>query len=160
MIYYKIILALLELFIDVIFIFSLCYCKIRNNSRTFYSLIKKTKEEVKSDFKFTPTNSKKNSDKDLDINEVPLSTQNKEIESPSLNTEFTDINSSPVLEKKSIVNEKDEEVAMIVEEASEEVIVEKNLSDKLVSDFGEFDPKLELSKYKFPTIELLKEYYN
>ena len=40
----------------------------------------------------------------------------------------------------------DEEVAMIVEEASEEVIVEKNLSDKLVSDFGEFDPKLELSK--------------
>ena len=49
---------------------------------------------------------------------------------------------------------------MIVEEASEEVIIEKNLSDKLVSDFGEFDPKLELSKYKFPTIELLKEYYN
>ena len=124
----------------------------------FISLIKKTKEEVKSDFKFTPTNSKKNSDKDLDVNEVPLSTQNKEIESPSLNTEFTDTNSSPVLEKKSIVNEKDEEVAMIVEEASEEVIVEKNLSDKLVSDFGEFDPKLELSKYKFPTIELLKEY--
>ena len=47
---------------------------------------------------------------------------------------------------------------MIVEVASEEIIVEKNLSDKLVSDFGEFDPKLELSKYKFPTIELLKEY--
>jgi S-DNA-T family DNA segregation ATPase FtsK/SpoIIIE len=121
-------------------------------------MIKKTKEEVKSDFKFTPTNSKKNSDKDLDINEVPLSTQNKEIEPPSINTEFTDTNPSPVLEKKSIVNEKDEEVAMIVEEASEEIIVEKNLSDKLVSDFGEFDPKLELSKYKFPTIELLKEY--
>ena len=124
----------------------------------FISMIKKTKEEVKSDFKFTPTNSKKNSDKDLDINEVPLSTQNKEIEPPSINTEFTDTNPSPVLEKKSIVNEKDEEVAMIVEEASEEIIVEKNLSDKLVSDFGEFDPKLELSKYKFPTIELLKEY--
>ena len=124
----------------------------------FISLIKKTKEEIKSDFKFTSTNSKKNSDKDQDINEVPLSTQNKEIESPSLNTEFNDINSSPVLEKKSIVKEKDEEVAMIIEEASEEVIIEKNLSDKLVSDFGEFDPKLELSKYKFPTIELLKEY--
>ena len=124
----------------------------------FISLIKKTKEEVKSDFKFTSTNSKKNSDKDQDINEVPLSTENKEIESPSLNTEFNDINSSPVLEKKSIVKEKDEEVAIIVEEASEEVIIEKNLSDKLVSDFGEFDPKLELSKYKFPTIELLKEY--
>ncbi len=124
----------------------------------FISLIKKTKEEVKSDFKFTPTNSEKKSDKDLDVNEVPLSTQNKEIESPSLNTEFTDINSSPVHQKKPIVNKNDEEVAMIVEEASEEVIVEKNLSDKLVSDFGEFDPKLELSKYKFPTIELLKEY--
>ncbi len=124
----------------------------------FISLIKKTKEEIKSDFKFTPTNSEKKSDKDLDHNEVPLSTQNKEIESPSLNTEFTDINSSPVHEKKPIVNKNDEDVAMIVEEASEEVIVEKNLSDKLVSDFGEFDPKLDLSRYKFPTIELLKEY--
>jgi S-DNA-T family DNA segregation ATPase FtsK/SpoIIIE len=28
-------------------------------------------------------------------------------------------------------------------------------ADKLVKDFGEFDPKLELGKYKFPTLDLL-----
>ncbi len=52
----------------------------------------------------------------------------------------------------------EKEVTMEIEHAAEEEVIEKNLSEKLVSDFGEFDPKLELSKYKFPTIELLKDY--
>ena len=34
----------------------------------------------------------------------------------------------------------------------------QNLSDKLVKDFGEFDPTLELANFKFPTFNLLKEY--
>jgi S-DNA-T family DNA segregation ATPase FtsK/SpoIIIE len=34
----------------------------------------------------------------------------------------------------------------------------ENLSDKLLKDFGEFDPTLELSNYRFPTFNLLKEY--
>jgi S-DNA-T family DNA segregation ATPase FtsK/SpoIIIE len=50
------------------------------------------------------------------------------------------------------------EVAMEVEQSVEEEEVTQSLSDKLVSDFGEFDPRLELSKYKFPTINLLKDY--
>jgi len=33
-----------------------------------------------------------------------------------------------------------------------------NLADKLVEDFGEFDPTLELGNYKFPTIELLDQH--
>jgi S-DNA-T family DNA segregation ATPase FtsK/SpoIIIE len=36
--------------------------------------------------------------------------------------------------------------------------VEENLASRLVADFGLFDPTLELSNYKFPTIDLLKEY--
>ena len=40
----------------------------------------------------------------------------------------------------------------------EEDIVEESLAQKLVQDFKEFDPTLELSNYKFPSIELLKEY--
>lgn len=43
------------------------------------------------------------------------------------------------------------EVEQIVEEP-EEVDV---LANKLVDDFGEFDPTLELGNYKFPTIDLL-----
>lgn len=51
-----------------------------------------------------------------------------------------------------------EEVAIDVEKVAEEKHVEENLSDKLVKDFGEFDPKLELGNYKFPTFNLLKQY--
>lgn len=36
----------------------------------------------------------------------------------------------------------------------------KNLANSLVKDFGEFDPKLELAKYKFPELNLLKDYSN
>jgi len=34
----------------------------------------------------------------------------------------------------------------------------ENLSDKVLKDFGEFDPTLELSNFKFPTFNLLKQY--
>ena len=40
----------------------------------------------------------------------------------------------------------------------EEKSVAENLSDKLVKDFGEFDPTLELANFKFPTFNLLKQY--
>ncbi|MHC5310398.1 DNA translocase FtsK [Myroides sp. LJL116] len=42
----------------------------------------------------------------------------------------------------------------------EEQTLEENLASKLVQDFGEFDPTLELANYKFPSIEILKEYGN
>ncbi|MFT4851434.1 MAG: S-DNA-T family DNA segregation ATPase FtsK/SpoIIIE, partial [Sediminicola sp.] len=50
------------------------------------------------------------------------------------------------------------DLEMKVEKTVEEDTVSENLSDKLVKDFGEFDPTLELSNYKFPTIELLKDH--
>ena len=51
-----------------------------------------------------------------------------------------------------------EEVEMEVETAQEEELDEDKISNKIVKDFGEFDPTLELSNYKFPTLELLQEY--
>ena len=33
-----------------------------------------------------------------------------------------------------------------------------NLADKLVDNFGQFDPKLELGKFQFPKLNLLKQY--
>ncbi|MBW2962027.1 DNA translocase FtsK [Mesonia aestuariivivens] len=64
---------------------------------------------------------------------------------------------SPVKEKIVIKSNDEEDVAMEVETAEEEE-EEDSLSKKIVKDFGEFDPTLELSNYKFPTIELLKDY--
>jgi len=51
----------------------------------------------------------------------------------------------------------DEDVQMEVKTAEEEE-VDDSLSKKLVNDFGEFDQTLELKNYKWPTIDLLKDY--
>ncbi|WP_081209787.1 DNA translocase FtsK [Salegentibacter sediminis] len=58
-------------------------------------------------------------------------------------------------EKKPVAHD---EVAMEVETPPEEEVEEDKQSRKLVEDFGEFDPTLELSNYTFPTLELLKDY--
>jgi len=66
----------------------------------------------------------------------------------------------PEAKEKIIIQSKnkDDDMAMEVETAEEEEEVEDNLSNKLVKDFGEFDPTLELKNFKFPTIDLLKDY--
>jgi S-DNA-T family DNA segregation ATPase FtsK/SpoIIIE len=45
-----------------------------------------------------------------------------------------------------------------VEQTKEELSETDNLSNKLVEDYGQFDPTLELSKYQFPTLDLLNKY--
>mgnify|MGYP001031330403 CR=1 FL=1 len=51
-----------------------------------------------------------------------------------------------------------DDVEIDVDKIVDENHVNENLSDKLVADFGEFDPTLELSNYKFPTLNLLQDY--
>ena len=46
----------------------------------------------------------------------------------------------------------------VVEKMVEEEVMEENLAARLVQDFGEFDPTLDLSNYQMPPIDLLKEY--
>ena len=54
--------------------------------------------------------------------------------------------------------EEEDDVEMKVEKAHEAEDEVDHKSKKLVEDFGEFDPTLELSKYQFPSINLLKDY--
>ena len=55
--------------------------------------------------------------------------------------------------------EKQEEIVEIdIEEISKEEKVKENQANNLVEKFGEFDPKLELGNFKFPTLNLLKDY--
>jgi S-DNA-T family DNA segregation ATPase FtsK/SpoIIIE len=51
-----------------------------------------------------------------------------------------------------------EEVTMEVETYKEEESLVDNLAQSLVEKHGFFDPKLELSKYRFPVNDLLKDY--
>ena len=58
------------------------------------------------------------------------------------------------IEDKKISDDLDIQVEKIIEEKSET----DNLSDDLVDNFGKFDPTLELSKFQFPKLKLLKQY--
>ena len=62
------------------------------------------------------------------------------------------------LEPKVPVIEVSKIEEFVIETAAEEEVVEENLANRLVADFGLFDPTLDLSNYKFPTLDLLKEY--
>ncbi len=57
-----------------------------------------------------------------------------------------------------VTQPKEDEIEVEVETPIEEEELADNLSDKLVKDFGEFDPTLELGNFKFPPIDLLKDY--
>jgi len=65
-------------------------------------------------------------------------------------------NIEPIL--KTEVAEEEKSVEIDVEKVAEEEHSTENLSDKILKDFGEFDPTLELSNFKFPTFNLLKQY--
>jgi len=56
------------------------------------------------------------------------------------------------------IKEPEEKIEIKVEKVVEEENLVKNISNQLVEDFGEFDPTLELPNFKFPTLDLLKEY--
>ncbi len=135
----------------------------------FGTLFKRAKKEIVSDFDFEPA----------EDNTPVVSVDN------SLSEEAEDIKSSfetplenlePTIKKHSglepekketsitekaleiEVNAEEENVEMEVSSFTEEKSETDNLSDKLVEDFGQFDPTLELSKFQFPTLDLLKKY--
>ncbi|MEX0287934.1 MAG: DNA translocase FtsK 4TM domain-containing protein [Flavobacteriaceae bacterium] len=67
----------------------------------------------------------------------------------------------PEKEKKPPVKPKEvkeENIQMEVEKIKEEKEEKDVLADKLVEDFGEFDPTLELGNYKFPHLDLLDQH--
>ena len=101
-----------------------------------------------------------------------IATGNPEPEGEQENSSRPEEKPQETKDKKEAANEKNEPVAgkvvikseddpddveMEVETAVEEQ-VEGGLSQKLVEDYGEFDPTLELKNFQFPTLELLKDH--
>lgn len=118
--------------------------------------------ETPSDSLITKPNQKDFEEDEEELGEITLKTIpsqfeiNKEALKPTIGSasELTlDINKRP--EPKAETQLTDE---LVIEKVEEEDIIEENLASKLVAHFGEFDPTLELSNYKFPTIDLLKDY--
>ncbi|KAA3622446.1 MAG: DNA translocase FtsK [Flavobacterium sp.] len=129
--------------------------------------IKKTKKDIADDFNTDPA-SEENSENttaqqtDYEKEVIEEVVNIDDTGSVDLETVLDEDNIEEPFLKTAIQNEiknpPETEVAMEIEKVAEEETVEENVSKKLVEDFGEFDPTLELSNYKFPTIDLLKDY--
>jgi S-DNA-T family DNA segregation ATPase FtsK/SpoIIIE len=102
-----------------------------------------------------------------DKSEFELSVENLQ---PTINNhsgiskekEISDNENSTLLDIKKSDKPKEKEensdVSIAIEKVAEEKSVSENMSDRLVKDFGEFDPTLELGQFRFPTFNLLKQY--
>ncbi|OAB78680.1 FtsK/SpoIIIE family DNA translocase [Cochleicola gelatinilyticus] len=118
----------------------------------------KKKTEIASDFSSEDASESTidQTDYEKTVVEAHTTTEASEAPTPFSETTSEEIKNDPL--EKLILKSSEDDVEMEVEQTVEEETVEGDLSKKLVSDFGEFDPTLELSNYKFPTIDLLKDY--
>ncbi|WP_430468496.1 DNA translocase FtsK 4TM domain-containing protein [Winogradskyella ouciana] len=92
--------------------------------------------------------------------EIPLEDKNPTIGNHSKPDSKSEDLKIEVDEKPKEETIEEPELKMEVETSKEEVSETDNLADKLVEDFGQFDPTLELSNYQFPPLDLLKKYDN
>lgn len=72
----------------------------------------------------------------------------------------TKLEIEPQKELEIVIEPSEPEVEIQVEAPVEEKSETDNLADKLVADFGQFDPTLELGNFQFPPLDLLKKYDN
>ncbi|APG59151.1 FtsK/SpoIIIE family DNA translocase [Christiangramia salexigens] len=126
------------------------------------SYFKSGKQELQDAFDERSTSAVSETDEELDWKkEVKIQTEEKpasiDLSDPKPEVKEVEEEAEPEMKIQEPVKEEIEDVSMEVEAAPEEE-EEDNLSNKLVRDFGEFDPTLELKNYKFPTIDLLKDY--
>lgn len=93
--------------------------------------------------------------KDLDKEITTLTPQNKE-EELDITIPKPDVIPEPVL--KTIPKTDEDDVDVEINAVIDEDADINSKAEKIVEDFGEFDPTLELSNFKFPPLELLKDY--
>jgi S-DNA-T family DNA segregation ATPase FtsK/SpoIIIE len=121
--------------------------------------LKKTKGEIAEDFSDPSLGTSEEidqSDYEKDVVETLVGDSSKLKMDVIQNSE--EIIDEPVLKKMPQETNPEVAIAMEVEAPAEEEEIVETLSKKLVEDFGEFDPTLELGNYKFPHIDLLKDY--
>tara|TARA_R110002049_G_scaffold308819_1_gene514209 strand:- start:11218 stop:13590 length:2373 start_codon:yes stop_codon:yes gene_type:complete len=125
---------------------------------SFIQLFKSAKSKIKTDFSEADEDYVVPIDNNLSDEaetiksafDIPLEAKEKAAEP---------VKETAPLKVEPIPNEEDDsELEMSVETVEEELSETDNLADKLVADFGQFDPTLELSNYKFPPLDLLQKY--
>lgn len=152
--------------------------KIKLSPEKIQSYFDSTKNEIKSELSSISTSQQTQGaynleefaieENDEELDDIHLKTDvsqfeiNKEALKPTISNS-SEIDLNPILKPLQMnINPVTETPVhteeFVIEKAEEEDIIEENLASRLVADFGLFDPTLDLSNYKFPTIDLLKEY--
>ena len=142
--------ALILTFVMIVYL----VLRLKITPEVIINTFKITKKQIAEDFiideKVSPKPKPKIEDLSVEKTTVPLELDNKKEETKTPAPR-------PTQEKIIIKSENEGDVEMEVEQAAEEEEID-TISEKLVKDFGEFDPRLELSKYKFPTLDLLRDH--
>jgi len=123
-------------------------------------LFKSAKKDIKDEF--SQTNKEFSVPLDNDLSEEAKEIKSAfdislESKKPIVNEKSKSGSTAP-LEVKITEEEEELDLEMKVEKVAEEQSETNNLANKLVEDFGQFDPTLELSNYQFPPLDLLKKY--
>ena len=149
--------------------------KIKISPEKIQSFFERTKKEIKTDLGTNVANTNSSTYNleeyavDEEVDGIHLKTSgskfeiNKEALKPtisnpseiSLKTIPLEVTPPPYVAPETTPTPTD---TFVIEKVPEEDIIEENLASKMVADFGLFDPTLDLSNYKYPTIDLLKEY--
>lgn len=151
--------------------------KIKLSPEKIQSYFDSTKKDLKSEIGSLKTPQQPESaynleefamEEDPELDNIHLKTEdtqfeiNKEALKPTISNS-SEIDLNPILKPVQMnINAITETIVhneeLVIEKPEEEDIIEENLASRLVADFGLFDPTLDLSNYKFPTIDLLKDY--
>ncbi len=122
----------------------------------FANFFKRQKQKIQSNLKDEPSTKTTESPIEDEEDGLVLTTEDTVPEKVDTYTHKKDI---PPLDVAgldvNIPEEEESDISLKVEETPVEEETDAKAA-KLVEDFGEFDPKLELGNYKFPTMDLLE----
>lgn len=146
--------ALLLTFIMIVYL----VVRLKITPDTVIETFKSSKQQIAKDFAGGPKPEPKQEVKPRATIEEPIEEKvTAPIELDDKKEEPAPSTPRPAPEKIILKSDAEGDVEMEVEQAAEEEEID-TISEKLVKDFGEFDPRLELSKYKFPTLDLLRDH--
>ncbi|MEY8847660.1 DNA translocase FtsK 4TM domain-containing protein [Psychroserpens sp. XS_ASV72] len=149
--------ALLLVFVLIVYL----AIRFKVTGQTFVSLFKNANKQIKQDFDAENTEEYSSVALDNDLTaeaEEIKSAFELELDEPKPEPEkIPEPKPEPIVIKKP-EPEPESDLDIEIETTEEEVSETDNLSNKLVEDFGQFDPTLELSKFEFPPLDLLKKY--
>lgn len=146
-------------FLILIFVLMVILVRLFNfTPEGFANFFRRQKQKIKSDFNEEPSIHNTQTINEDGEGSIELSTDDKVPE--KIDTYTHKENIPPLNEEAGLDVNLPQEEESDIDLKVEETPVEEEETDvtaaRLVKDFGEFDPKLELGNYKFPTLDLLE----